>query len=153
MAKTYKIDIRLDADEMREIERQARALGVPKSQLARAVLTGAAAPKQPAAAATDTDARLTKIEDAMAASAAAFEQLLSQLAEVVRVPTFREYRARAGAENIAKRTDEDDLRFFVRLAFLYHGLYQRWPDPADPRGFGPVPAGFNLASFPARPPA
>lgn len=165
MTKTHKIDVRLSADELLEIERQARALNMPKSQLARLLLTGGGIAKpqpqqQPAAAQafddsrlSSVESRLSEIEESLSASARAFDALLSQLNELLRVPSFREYRARLAADGIEKRQTEDDAQFLIRAASRYFVLYQRWPDPADSRTFGPVPAGVDIKNFPAKPPA
>lgn len=165
MTKTHKIDVRLAADELLELERQAKVLGMPKSRLARILLTGAAVskpqPQQPPAAAPAFDgsrliaieSRLGEIDESLSASARAFDTLLSQLNEFLRVPTFLEYRARLRAEGVEKRQNEDDTQFLVRAAQRYFIAFNVWPNPADSRAFGSVPAGFDATKFPARPPA
>lgn len=168
MTKTRKIDVRLSADDMLEIERQARALGMPKSRLARLLITGGGVPKPqqstPAApatpAATFDDSRLSamedrlgEIEESLSASARAFDNLLSQLTEFLRIPSFREYRARAVVEGIEKRQTEDDMQHLMRIASRYFVLYQRWPNPRDSAAFGPLAQGIDLSKFPAQPPA
>lgn len=164
MQKTMFLKVRLDADDMLQIERQARLLNMPKSRLARLLLTGGAAvpsqPQQPATAAPPFDdsrlsaveSRLSEIDESLAASARAFDNLLQQLAEFLRVPSFREYRARLGAEGVEKRQNEDDTAFLVRAASRYFVLYQNWPSPSDSRSFGPAPQAFDAAKFPTRPP-
>ncbi len=165
MSKTHKIDVRLEADELLELERQAKILNMPKSRLARILLTGAAVskpqPQQPPAAApafddsrlADIERRLGEVEESLSASARAFDMLLQQLGEFLRVPSFREYRARLVVEGVEKRQNEDDAQFLVRAASRYFVLFQAWPDPTDSRRFGPVPQGVDLAKFPPRPPA
>lgn len=168
MSKTHKIDVRLEADELLELERQAKVLGMPKSRLARILLTGGAVakpqppqPQQPAAAApafddsrfSSIEGRLAEVEESLAASARAFDTLLSNLNEFLRVPSFIEYRARLAAEGVEKRQNEDDLAFLLRAASRYFVLYQRWPDPANSVAFGKVPPGVDLSKFPTRPPA
>lgn len=165
MTKTHKIDVRLAADELLELERQAKVLNMPKSRLARILLTGGAVakpqPQEPAAAAPAFDesrliaieSRLGEVEESLAASARAFDNLLQQLGEFLRVPSFREYRMRLAVEGVEKRQNEDDAQFLIRAASRYFVLFQSWPDPADSRSFGPVPAGVDLSKFPARPPA
>lgn len=164
MPKTTFLKVRLDAVEMLEIERQARTLNLPKSRLARLLLTGGAVAKPeqsaPAAAPVFDDSRLAAVEDrlaeidgSLAASARAFDTLLQQLAEFLRVPTFREYRARLHAEGIEKRQNEDDAQFLVRVAQRYFIAFSVWPNPADSRVFGPLPQNFEAAKFPRTPPA
>lgn len=165
MPKTMFLKVRLDADDMLHIEKQSRLLNMPKSRLARLLLTGGAAvppqPQQPATAAPAFDesrfsaveSRLSEIDESLSASARAFDTLLSQLNEFLRVPSFREYRARLGAEGVEKRQNEDDMQFLIRAASRYFVLYQHWPDPSDSRSFGPAPQAFDAAKFPARPPA
>lgn len=164
MSKTHKIDVRLEADELLELERQAKVLNMPKSRLARILLTGGAVakpqPQQPATAAPAFDdsrlvaieSRLSEIDESLSASARAFDTLLSQLNEFLRVPSFREYRARLHAEGVEKRQNEDDMAFLVRAASRYFVLYQNWPSPSDFRSFGPAPQAFDAAKFPTRPP-
>lgn len=164
MSKTHKIDVRLEADELLELERQAKVLNMPKSRLARILLTGGAMAKpqqqQLATAAPAFDesrlaaveARLSEVEESLSASARAFDALLQQLAEFLRIPSFREYRARLAVEGVEKRQNEDDTSFLLRAASRYFVLYQSWPDPSDSRSFGPAPQAFDAAKFPARPP-
>lgn len=165
MSKTSFLKVRLDAAEMLDLEKQSRLLNLPKSRLARLLLTGAAVSKpQPQTSATTApafdgsrldsiEARLSEVEESLSASARAFDTLLQNLNEFLRVPSFREYRARLGAEGIEKRQNEDDLQFLTRAASRYFVLFQAWPNPADPRSFGPVPVGVDLSTFPPRPPA
>lgn len=165
MPKSTFLKVRLDADEMLQIERQARTLSMPKSRLARILLTGGAVakqqPQEPAAAApafddprlAAIDGRLAEVEESLSASARAFDNLLQQLAEFLRVPSFREYRARLAVEGVEKRQNEDDTQFLVRAAQRYFVALNAWPDPADSRAFGPLPAGFDTSKFPRTPPA
>lgn len=164
MSKTHKIDVRLEAGELLQLERQAKALNMPKSRLARLLLTGCAVtPPQPQQPATATQAlddsrlvaiesRLSEIDESLSASARAFDTLLQQLNEFFRVPSFREYRARLCADGIEKRQNEDDMAFLIRAASRYFLLFQLWPDPSNSATFGPVQAGVDLSKFPARPP-
>lgn len=164
-AKNTFLKVRLDAAEMLDIERQAKLLNMPKSQLARLMLTGGAAAKphqQPAPAAGGAfddsrliaiESRLSELEESSRASARAFDALLSQLNEFLRVPSFREYRARLVTDGVEKRQAEDDTQFLVRAASRYFVLYQQWPIPSDLRSFGPLPQSFDPSKFPNKPPA
>lgn len=164
MPKSKFLKVRLDADDMLQIERKARLFNMPKSQLARLLLTGGAPaqPQQsaPAPAATSfDDTRLDTIEsqiadmrDALHQSAGAFDALLSQLNQILRVPTFTEYRARLHAEGIEKRENETDEQFLLRAARRYFLAHGAWPDPSNARAFGRLPAGCDAAKFPKSPP-
>jgi len=156
VSKTHKLDIRLDADQLREIERGARALNMPKSQYARLLLTGVAVQKSPTApldenALADIKEELAEIRAELNAAARAFKELLSFLKEQRRIPSFRQYRSRTIVEGITRRENETDLQYFLRLAEGYYLLYQRWPK-FDPVTFGPVPQGFDARQWPSEPP-
>ncbi|MDA8256591.1 MAG: hypothetical protein M0Z99_13295 [Betaproteobacteria bacterium] len=165
MAKDTFLKVRLDPADMLEIERQARVLNMPKSQFARLVLTGGgiAKPQQAdrsAAGGQLDDSRLAALEagleemrGALSQSAQAFDALLSRLNEIMRIPTFREYRGRLAAEGIEKKQNEGDEQFLIRSANRYFIAFSVWPNPSDPRAFGPVPAGVDLSKFPKAPPA
>lgn len=164
MPKDMFLKVRLDADEMLQIEKQSRVLNMPKSRLARLLLTGGAPaqPQQSAPAqqpATFDDSRISALEsdvaemrDALHQSAGAFDTLLSQLNQILRVPTFTEYRARLHAEGIEKRENESDEQFLLRCAQRYFLVHGAWPDPANSRAFGRLPAGYDAARFPKSPP-
>lgn len=161
MANDTFLKVRLDPADMLNLERQAKTLNMPKSRLARLMLTGGAlVPQQnqhPQQSAQIDDSRLSSIEnriggveEALLQSAGAFESLLQSLSELHRVPSFREYRGRMAAEGVEKRESEADEQYLTRLGIRYFIAYQVWPDQADARRFGPVPAGVN---FPKTPPA
>jgi hypothetical protein len=163
MAKNEYLKVRLDVSEAQELARQARLLNMPKSQFARLLLTGGALqnPQPPAAApASQIDENalveirgaLDEMRESLVASASAFDQLLSFLREQQRVPSFREYRARAAVEQIAKRENESEQQFLLRIASRYFVLHQQWPVPSDSTNFGPVPQGFDVQKWPATPP-
>jgi len=156
VSKTHKLDIRLGADELAEIERAARALNMPKSQYARLLLTGGAVQKSPPApideALADIKEELAEIRAELNAAARAFRELVALLKEQWRIPSFREYRSRAIVERIVKRENENDLQYMLRLASRYYVLYGRWPTPEDYIDFGPVPQGFDPRQWPTEPP-
>jgi Xaa-Pro aminopeptidase len=163
MPKSEYLKVRLNVDEARELARQARALNMSKSTFARLLLTGGAVqnqqPPAPTTAAAFEETRIERIEaqiaemrESLIASARAFDQLLQFLKEQQRVPSFREYRARAAVEQITKRENETEQQYLLRLASRYYVLYQSWPIPSDQTNFGPVPAGFELQKWPTTPP-
>jgi len=155
VSKTHKLDIRLSADELAEIERAARALNMSKSTFARLLLTGGAVQKSPPAPIDE----LTEIRDELAeiraeldSAARAFRQLVALVKEKLRIPSFREYRSRAIVERIVKRENENDLQYMLRLASRYYVLYGRWPTPEDSVDFGPVSQNFEPQKWPTEPP-
>jgi Xaa-Pro aminopeptidase len=163
MSKLHKLDIRLDADELHEIERQARLLNMPKSQYARLLLTGGAlqnpqTQQQPPASPIDEtrieriEAQIEEMRESLISSARAFDELLAFLREQQRIPSFREYRARCAVENVTRRENETEQQYLLRLANRYFVLYQHWPTPSDSATFGPVPAGFEPQNWPQVPP-
>lgn len=164
MAKSTFLKVRLDADDMLQIEKQARLLNMPKSQLARLLLTGGTpAQSQHLASVQVTpnfdDSRLSTLEsdvaemrDALHQSAAAFDTLLQQLNQILRVPSFTEYRARLHADGVEKRENETDEQFLLRSANRYFLIHGAWPDPTNPRTFGRLPQSFDAARFPKSPP-
>jgi uncharacterized protein (DUF1778 family) len=87
MSKTHKLDVRLSADELQEIERAARLFNMPKSQYARLMLIGAAAQnpqpaQQPQPPQIDEtrieriEAQIAEMRESLIASARAFDELL-----------------------------------------------------------------------------
>lgn len=163
MSKNRKIDLRVSAEELLQIDRLATALRMSRSDYLRAAATSGIVahpgPTPAAPTAADTarldaiDERLADIDAALRASASAFETLLQKLGDVVRVPTFTEYRARLHAEGVDRRADETDEQYLLRCARRYHVAYGVWPDPHDTRAFGRVPAGYDAAKFPPSPPS
>lgn len=163
MTKSAFLKVRLDTADMLQLERQARALNMPKSRLARLLLTGGAVAQQqqPASAspANFDDSRLyrlesdmTEVRDSLHQSAVAFDALLQQLNQILRVPSFTEYRARLHAEGIDKRENESDEQFLLRAAQRYFVAHGVWPDPANSRTFGRLPTGYDPSRFPKIPP-
>lgn len=159
MKKDVFLKARLSSEDMLDLSRRARALGMSKSEFARLLLTGGATPdprratpaQQPAEIVDSRldaiDARLHEIDGALSASARAFDQLLSSLNEILRVPSFTEYRARLHAEGVDKQPGESDEQFLLRCATRYFHAFGIWPDPSNPRAFGRVPEGFDPARF------
>lgn len=167
MPKDSFLKVRLDPADMLQIERQAKVLNMPKSKFARLMLTGGgiAKPQQadhdqqtPGQQIDDSrlaalGAGIEEMREALSQSARAFDALLSRLNEIMRVPTFREYRGRLAAEGIEKKQSESDDQFLIRSANRYFVAFGVWPDPVDSRAFGPVPPAVDLAKFPKSPPA
>ena len=154
MIKTEYLKFRATRDEAREIERIAKTLGLSRSDYLRAVAFGApapgATPAQAAAAAPAPDLALlqadiaalkTQQEEMNAAQAQAaesFNVLIQNLNEFLRVPSFREYRARDAVEGTIQKTGESELNFLIRLANRYYLIYKVWPDPTNINIFGKI---------------
>ena len=63
-----------------------------------------------------------EVNATLANSAESFNTLLQNLNEFLRVPSFREYRARDAVEGSIKREGEAELNFLIRLANRYYLL-------------------------------
>lgn len=173
MIKTEYLKFRATRDEAREIERIAKTLGLSRSDYLRAVAFGApapgATPTQPAAAApapdfsflqADIDLLKQQQEEikqqqketaaALAQSAESFNALLEYLNQYIRVPSFREYRARDAVEGTIQKPGETELAFLLRLANRYYILYKTWPKAADINTFGKI-TDDTKANFPKAP--
>ena len=154
MIKTEYLKFRATREEAKEIDRICKLLGLSRSEYLRAVAFGAPAPgvtpTQPAETApapdfsflqADIAALKTQQEEMNAAQAQAaesFNALLQSLGEFLRVPSFREYRARDAVEGTIQKPGEAELNFLIRLANRYYLLYKVWPDPANINIFGKI---------------
>lgn len=147
MAKTNNLQVRLSDTEMMDLERQAGAVNMAKSQLARLLLTTGQAGGQTPTPPTES---LSEIKKMLDDQAEAMGNLLHFLAEQSRIPSFREYRSRLAAESIDKRENETDLAFLIRSANLYFAAYGVWPNPTETASFGPV-GKVDLSQFPRHP--
>lgn len=153
-------------DEFREIERICKLLNLTKSEYLRAVAFGAPAPgatPTPAAETApapdlailqaDIAALKTQQEEMNAAQAQAaesFNALVQNLNEFLRVPSFREYRARDAVEGTIQKQGESELNFLIRLANRYYLIYKVWPDPTNINIFGKI-SDEAKANFPKAP--
>lgn len=142
-----KTSIALKDDELQIVKRFAAAANQTQSEFIRSCIFKRI--KQPAADAAPAAAEIKALSDAVLAlaqeQAATAKQLSAAIKESARTITFREYRARANAENWALIKDDptDDL---IELARGYHQQYRRWPDPANKREFGNI-EGIDLNKF------
>lgn len=165
MSRNCKIDARFTADEAREIERYAKALGKTKSEYLRLCALHSYAQKTSAPVAApeiesridalagqvaDLQSAVIDLRRASAESAAAFDSLLAHLRELLRVPSFREYRARAAAEGDRQRPGESSIDTLLRLARDYHRQYGVWPDIRDTMKFGTLPNDVDPNKWPSR---
>lgn len=164
--KKYNVSLKMDSAEFKELERICKTLNLSKSEYLRAVAFGAPAPNstptQPAETApapdfsflqADIAALKTHQEEmnaALANSAESFNALLQSLGEFLRVPSFREYRARDAVEGTIQKTGETELNFLIRLANRYYLLYKVWPDATNINIFGKI-SDDTKANFPKAP--
>ena len=167
MNRKTVITFRLKAEEARELERICQTLGLSKTDYLRAVAFGApapgATPTQPAETAPapdfsflQADIDLLKQQQqetaaALAQSAESFNTLLDYLNQYIRVPSFREYRARDAVEGTIQKPGETELAFLLRLANRYYILYKTWPNAADINTFGKITNEETKANFPKAP--
>ena len=166
MIKTEYLKFRATRDEAREIERIAKTLGLSRSDYLRAVAFGAPAPgatptptaetaPAPDLALLQADIAALKTQQeemnaAQAQAAESFNVLIQNLNEFLRVPSFREYRARDAVEGTIQKPGETELNFLIRLANRYYLLYKVWPDPTNINIFGKI-NDDTKANFPKTP--
>lgn len=162
MARNHKIDARFAADEIAQIDRICKSLNMPRSQYLRLCATGgisqnALAPAQ-AQASTFDDSALREDLDEMkktldgvcgeiSNSAKSFDVLLNQLSQILRIPSFREYRAKAAVDGFTPQPGEQITDVLIRLAESYFLQIGIWPNVSDPRTFGDMPQGFDQQIF------
>ena len=166
MNRKTVITFRLKTDEARELERICQTLGLSKTEYLRAVAFGAPAPTSTPNPAAETapapdltllqaDIDLIKQQQeemnaAQAQAAESFNVLIQNLNEFLRVPSFREYRARDAVEGTIQKPGETELAFLLRLANRYYILYKTWPNAADINTFGKM-TDDTKANFPKAP--
>ena len=166
MIKTEYLKFRATRDEAREIERIAKTLGLSRSDYLRAVAFGAPAPgatptptaetaPAPDLALLQADIAALKTQQeemnaAQAQAAESFNALVQNLNEFLRVPSFREYRARDAVEGTIQKPGETELNFLIRLANRYYLIYKVWPDPTNINIFGKI-SDEAKANFPKAP--
>lgn len=165
MKNVYRVSLRLTREELQQIDRQAAGLGISRSELIRALLSGDAPTPTPTIAdgdASDAMGAMGAIKGALsdmrgeisamrAEINAAFDELLKKLSELIAVPSFTEFRARMIAQGIKSRPGESTLDYVVRIAQAYYAAYGIWPDPDDHDRFGRMDEG-DRARFPRHPP-
>lgn len=153
VGKPAHLDIRMSSAEFAMIENAARNAGVPTSTYARVLLTERTAN----GSATDLEARLAAIGRELADQAAhvrdqreAIRELIALLREMMRKPSFSEYRARRAAEGgvLQGGSVVDQL---LNLAHEYHRQYRSWPQAKEPHRFGRLPPGMTPEQWPNSP--
>ena len=164
--KQRLIGFKATNDEFREIERICQTLGLSKTEYLRAVAFGAPAPGATPSPTAETapapdfsflqaDIDLIKQQQeemnaVQAQAAESFNTLLDYLNQYIRVPSFREYRARDAVEGTIQKSGETELAFLLRLANRYYILYKTWPNAADINTFGKI-NDDTKANFPKAP--
>lgn len=164
--KKYNVSLKMDQEEFKELERICKTLNLSKSEYLRAVAFGAPAPGATPSPAAETapvpdltllqaDIDLIKQQQeemnaAQAQAAESFNALVQNLNEFLRVPSFREYRARDAVEGTIQKPGETELNFLIRLANRYYLIYKVWPDPTNINIFGKI-SDEAKANFPKAP--
>lgn len=171
--KKYNVSLKMDSAEFKELERICKLLNLGKSEYLRAVAFGAPAPRATPSPVAETahapdlsilqaDINILKSQQeeikqqqketaaALAQSAESFNALLEYLNQYIRVPSFREYRARDAVEGTIQKPGETELAFLLRLANRYYILYKTWPNAADINTFGKI-TDDTKANFPKAP--
>jgi hypothetical protein len=136
--KTERLELRLTMDEMREIERMAAAMGISKSDYARAALAIGPDPKR--AGHGIATGRLDALEAAIARMGEMLEKLAHVIEDRTRPVTFREWRVRAevAGDEMPRKDAEQARQWLLRQARTYHAHTGQWPVPDWPglRTFG-----------------
>lgn len=164
--KKHNVSLKLNSAEFSELERICTTLGFSKADYLRAVAFGASAPIATPSPAAETapapdfsflqadieslKSQQEEMNAALANSAESFNALLQSLGEFLRVPSFREYRARDAVEGTIQKTGESELNFLIRLANRYYLIYKVWPDPTNINIFGKINE-ETKANFPKTP--
>lgn len=133
------ISFKLPVEAVRDIDRTAEVMHLTRSDYLRAVIMGGTQ-KQTEAPEISAE-RLSKIEAQQQEISAAFTALLDRLGELVRTPSFREYKSRRLAEEPVLKKGESTRDYLIRIAEDYFRLYGVWPDCGDLQHFGTVPDG------------
>ncbi len=165
--KKYNVSLKMDQEEFKELERICKTLNLSKSEYLRAVAFGAPAPGATPTPAAETapapdlallqadiaalKAQQEEMNAAQAQAAESFNTLLDYLNQYIRVPSFREYRARDAVEGTIQKPGETELAFLLRLANRYYILYKTWPNAADINTFGKIANEETKANFPKAP--
>lgn len=155
MPKNVRFEVRLTVDEMREVERMAQAMGVTKSDYARAALVIGAA-RHPGDAGI-SPSRLDALESSVSRIGETLERLAAAIEQQARIPTFREWRLRAeiGGDEMPKNDPDAAKKWMLRQAATYHAHTGIWPLPDLPtcRTFGKfAPEPDWLKAWPQTPP-
>lgn len=161
MTRNHKIDARFAADEIAQIDRICKSLNMPRSQYLRLCSTGgisqnALATKTQASTFDDSALRedldemkktLDRVRDEISNSAKSFDALLNQLSQILRISSFREYRAKAAVDGFTPQPGEQITDVLIRLAESYFLQTEIWPNVSDQRTFGDMPQGFDQQIF------
>ena len=153
VGKPAHLDIRMSSADFSIIENAARDAGVPTSTYSRIVLMERTANGN----APFLEAHFAAINRQLAEQAArahdqreAIRELIALLREVMRKPSFSEYRARRAAEGgtLPGGSVVDQL---LNLAHEYYRQYRVWPQAQEPHCFGRLPPGMTAGQWPASP--
>lgn len=158
MRKTVSVTFRLTPEELEALDRLAVTNRLSRSRFIKQQVFAVKNTPEEVSFLRGLDARIASLE-------AAFKQLHNELRAVndgvlrvlsivfdkVRVPSFREFRARAYAECRYPYKGQRQIDYLIGLAKDYYAAYGIWPNVDDRPSFGPVPDGVNPDKFPRQP--
>lgn len=147
--QTGRITIRLGSSELATISRLAREHRMSKSEYIRDRIFSPAGERTRGEDLEELRNRLDEIAGEIAEN---FNELVQGIKELIRVPSFREFRGRCIVEGWEKYPKETDSEFTIRVAKAYFQKYGIWPDPvANPKDFGPMPKDITAEAWPRKP--
>jgi hypothetical protein len=150
--------IRLSEDEAVKVRRYAKATDLSVNGLFRLLVQKLGQPEKPnsppkstadiTASSEELLAELDNLGHTISDVEGHLAKLVSRLTDVMRVPSFLEFRARQQVEGVDYGYD-DKLANLVAQARAYYSLYRVWPDPTDSGRFGAFP--FAVSDWPKDP--
>lgn len=150
MSRNNILTLRFTDAEMKLIEKQASLLKKQKSQYIRDCALGANK-AQPAVAPGielgNVNAQFEQLREDISEMKSTISDLFRLIKESRRIPSFREYRARAYAAGNEKLQNESAYDYIMRLARDYWANYGVWPRWVE-RDFGSAIPGYDMAKWP-----
>jgi len=150
--------IRVSDEEAGKVRRYAKATELSVNSLFRLLIEKLGQPEKPnrqpenlsnaAASSEALLAELDQLSHTISDVESHLEKLVFRLTDVMRVPSFLEFRARQQVEGVDYGYD-DKLEYLFAQAKAYHSLYRVWPDPGDASRFGTFP--FAVSQWPKGP--
>jgi hypothetical protein len=152
MERKRFVSTRLSDDEMQAVAAYAARHKLGITEYIRAAALGELRDSS-SRANNDMHGELRVLRERVDALQSTLVELVNTLKSSSRVPSFREYRARCVAEDIAKNKPNESVQdYLLRVATLYYAATGIWPDPCDEQRFGQIPSDFVYARWPTQPP-
>lgn len=152
------VTFRVTPEELRSLDRLAAMNRLSRSRYIKHQVFAAKNTSEEVSFLRDLDARIASLEgvlnrlrDELRAVKDGVFRVLFIVFDKVRVPSFREFRARALAEGRYRCRGQRPIDYLIDLAKDYYAAYGIWPNVDDNQGFGGVPDGVNPSDFPRRP--